>query len=116
MGEKQVEFAIIPHGKDKAVYKSYKLAYQYQIDWSYVQACLQDGRINSGYQLLDTSHLEVAHSAFKLSCDSKYIVTRWFNLAEDDANLEINTDMNIVELDLLEEKEIRQLLNLVKKK
>ena len=46
--------------------------------------------------------------------DDEYIVTRWFNLASEDSNLQINTDMNIVELDLLEEKEIRKLDNNIK--
>lgn len=114
LGQRQVEFAIIPHGKDKEVYKSYKLAYQYQIDWTYATTHLHSGSLESGYQLLDTSHLEVANSALKLSYDSKYIVTRWFNLASEDSNLQINTDMNIVELDLLEEKEIRKLDNNIK--
>lgn len=114
LGERQVEFAIIPHSEGKDVYKSYKLAYQYQIDWAFAQTKVQKGTIQSGYQILDTNHLEVAHSALKLSLDNKYIVTRWFNLTTKDADLTINTLENIVELDLLEEKEVKKLCNNIK--
>lgn len=114
LGERTVEFAIIPHGAGKEAYNSYKLAYQYQIDWAVKQVNLQSGSIKGKYQFLNTEHLEVANSALKISSDGKYIVTRWFNLSSEDAMLKINTEMKINELDLLEQNTLRSLENNIK--
>ncbi len=108
LGERSVEFAIIPHGAEKEQFKSYKLAYQYQIDWTTKTLDLNTGNIGVIYQLFETNHLEIAYSALKLSDDGKHIVSRWFNLDMQDSEFEIKTDMNICELDLLEEKVLRE--------
>ncbi|MDE6357764.1 MAG: alpha-mannosidase, partial [Eubacteriales bacterium] len=64
LGERSVEFAIIPHGAGKEQFKSYKLAYQYKIDWVTKELNLNNkGNIETKYQLFETNHLEVAHSA-----------------------------------------------------
>lgn len=114
LGERTVEFAIIPHGSSKDLFKSYKLAYQYQIDWATKTLDLQKGEIAPVYKLLETSHLEIANSALKLSNDEKYIVLRCFNIADEDATLEIKTNNEIFELDLLEEKVLKNLENNIK--
>ena len=109
LGKRCVEFAIIPHGADKDVFKSYKLAYQYQVDWATKELDIKSGDLNTKYQLLKTNHLEVAFSALKVSPDNKYIVTRWFNLDTENANLQIDTNMNINEIDLLEQNHLKNL-------
>lgn len=115
LGERQVEFAIIPHGKGKELFRSYKLAYQYQIDWITKTVDLRSGTINTDYQLIDTRHLEVCNTALKISDDEKYLITRWFNISNEDAVLDINKgDKEIYELSLLEEKEVKKLENTIK--
>lgn len=107
--EHKLEFAIIPHTSGRDLYKSFKFAYQYQIDYFTKTLDLQEGKIPQRYPILNARHLEVANSDLKLSADEKYIVSRWYNLAEEDAKLHIETEKEIKELDLLEQKEIKDL-------
>lgn len=111
IGQRTVEFAILPHGKSDDMFNSFKLAYQYQIDWVTKSLNLQNGSISPEYQFLETSHLQIANSALKLSDNEEFIITRWFNLDSKEAKLKINSDFKLFELDLLEQKTIKELQN-----
>ena len=111
LGKHTVEFAIIPHTSGRDLYKSYKFAYQYQVEYFSKVLNLQEGELMPNTSIINARGLEIANSALKLSDDGKYIVSRWYNLSDKDAKLHISTNKELKELDLLEENEMKDLGN-----
>ncbi|MGL4798611.1 MAG: alpha-mannosidase [Cellulosilyticaceae bacterium] len=118
LGRREVAFAIIPHGAGEDAYVSYKEAYQYQVDWLTKATEVKAGTLPAGYQFLKANHVTVVPSTLKVSEVTGEIVSRWYNLAESEATLEVVTPVALHETDLLEEtvvKEVERTITLGKK-
>lgn len=103
LGECEVEFSIIVHGQQSSYFKSYAEAYQYQIDWLTSAVNLQAGKLASRYQLMSGEYLEVIPSALKVSDINGEMISRWYNLCDQDATLKLNVEGTLYKTDLLEE-------------
>ena len=103
LGEREVEFSIIVHGEQASCFKSYAEAYQYQVDWLASAVNLQVGKLASRYQLMSGEYLEVVPSALKVSDLNGEMISRWYNLADQDATLKLNLEGTLYKTDLLEE-------------
>lgn len=109
LGRHEAEFEIIPHGSGKDVFLSYQEAYQYQINWITKCSNIKKGSLEPVYQLLEAMHVEVAPSALKVSEAEEMVITRWFNLSDSEAVLEIHTSDELFEMDLLEKNVLKEL-------
>ncbi|MDB8558128.1 alpha-mannosidase [Turicibacter sanguinis] len=108
LGEHEVEFAIILHGDAKSRYQSYTEAYQYQVDWLSAGLPVQEGALSSTYQFLKGEYLEVVPSALKVSTSNNELITRWYNVSNEEAMLKLETEDTLYKTDLLEEEHLEK--------
>ena len=101
LGYQEVEFEIIPHGKD--VYASYIEAYQFQIPFAAMQTVVQVGEVKEYAPIIvPTAGEGIIYSSLKLN-HAGNVVTRWYSVSDKEANLTLDADMNMFMSNLLEE-------------
>lgn len=110
LGNREVEYEIITHGKGDDIFASFEEAYKYQIDWVVKGTSLKGGELLSDYCLFKSNHLAVVPSALKVS-EKNEIISRWYNINREDELLRFDNDINLFEIDLLEEEIIKELKN-----
>lgn len=111
LGEREVEFAIILHGDEISRLKSYTEAYQYQVDWITSVVSLQEGALTPSYRFLEGQYLSVVPSALKVSTLNNDIISRWYNLSDQDDILTLHTSDKLYKTDLLEEVYLEEVTN-----
>lgn len=111
LGEHEVEFAIILHGSETSRLKSYSEAYQYPVNWITSAVALQEGTLSSSYRFLEWKSLSVIPSVLKVSTLDNDIISRWFNLSDEDERLKIDLPGKIYKTDLLEEFYLEEVTN-----
>ncbi len=106
LGLCEVEFAIFPHGDGSDVFRSYKSAYQYQIDWVTTYAPVQVGSIAMEESYVFSTPNEVALSAYKIAKENGDVVARFYNLSDDVAKVNALAGTEFTEMDILEETKL----------
>ncbi|MEG1704521.1 MAG: glycoside hydrolase family 38 C-terminal domain-containing protein, partial [Niameybacter sp.] len=105
LGHQEVEFEIIPHGAGDDAYASYIHAYQFQIPFAAMQTTMQEGEVKDYTPIMvPTAAPGVIYSSLKLNNEG-HVMTRWYSVSDQEANLTLETDMNVFMSNLLEENQ-----------
>lgn len=105
LGDQVVEFEIIPHGNDEDLFNSYKEAYKFQLDNFYHEISTNSSsELSSVYELFKFNSNETIWSTLKVNEENNKFIARWYNVGDENSILDISTDMDIYECNLLENK------------
>lgn len=103
LGERVVEFEIIPHGNKEDLFKSYEEAYRFQVDDFYHEISLNStNELSLINGMFKYNSKETIWSTLKVNEENNKLISRWYNMSDKYSELEIETDMDICECNLLE--------------
>ncbi|WP_257348915.1 alpha-mannosidase [Pseudalkalibacillus decolorationis] len=91
LGEHSVSFRIYPHSGKEEVSKAYQDAYQYQVPWSIKQTGIHDGDLPPVHSFIQWESSNLAFSSMKVADKSGDVMIRWFNMADEDGSLIVET-------------------------
>ncbi|MCR8642525.1 alpha-mannosidase [Paenibacillus sp. N1-5-1-14] len=107
LGEQVVEFSIFPHAGDGIQSGAYSAAYQYQIPWTVKQTKVQQGSLPLTHQWLKWKGTSLAFSSVKISEETGDLASRWYNLADNQESLDVQTGFDCTHIhasDILERR------------
>lgn len=97
-GLQTVEYEIIPHIGDGVISGAFQEAYQYQVPFQVKQVAVQNGQLPATYGFVKWESPSLALSSVKLNHDSKDVMIRWFNMTNENSELNIDPQLEINEV------------------
>lgn len=91
LGEYTVRMEVIPHQGSGIGDGAYAEAYQFQVPWTAVQTGVQEGTIAPVFTPFEWNDGSLAFSSLKVNAKTGDLMLRWYNLAGNDAELNLST-------------------------
>lgn len=82
---------VIPHQGSGIGDGAYAEAYQFQVPWTAVQTGVQEGTIAPVFTPFEWNDGSLAFSSLKVNAKTGDLMLRWYNLAGNDAELNLST-------------------------
>lgn len=89
LGEHTVSLRIYPHAGEEG--KAYQDAYQFQVPWTVKQTGIHDGELPAAKSFLEWNAPNLAFSSLKVSGQTGDVLTRWFNMTNENNPLLVRT-------------------------
>ncbi|MGP4064221.1 alpha-mannosidase [Oceanobacillus sp. M65] len=91
LGEHTVSLRIYPHAGEGDATKAYQDAYQFQVPWTVKQTGIHDGELPAAKSFLEWNAPNLAFSSLKVSGQTGDVLTRWFNMTNENNSLLVRT-------------------------
>lgn len=112
IGERTVEYAILVHN-EKNLLDSYERAYDFQRDIPVKEIRETSAVLPASYQLMSVDRQEIMWSSLKVSPHTGDIISRWFNVTENKAELKIDASFRLYRTNLLEKQYFESYENVI---
>ncbi|MFD1173363.1 alpha-mannosidase [Oceanobacillus picturae] len=91
LGEHTVSLRIYPHAGEEDATKAYQDAYQFQVPWTVKQTGIHNGELPTAKSFLEWNAPNLAFSSLKVSGQTGDVLTRWFNMTNENNPLLVRT-------------------------